>query len=99
MSAKRVEFDSGATEDVKAAVAWYRRRSNKAAVEFIEELNRATATIQEAPTRWAIQKNNTRRFSLWRFPFTVIFEEEDSRIVVWAVAHGSRRPDYWVKRD
>jgi toxin ParE1/3/4 len=99
MSGKRVEFDFGATEDVKAAVAWYRERSGTAALEFIEELNRATTTIQEAPSRWAIQKDNTRRFPLWRFPFVVIYEEEGSRIVVWAVAHGSRRPEYWVKRD
>jgi toxin ParE1/3/4 len=99
MSGKRIEFELGASEDVKAAVAWYRKRSRRAASEFIEELNRATATIQEAPSRWALQIDNTRRFPLWRFPFFVIYEEEDSRIVIWAVAHGSRRPDYWVNRD
>src|ERR1700722_317302 len=99
MSGKRVEFDSGAAEDVRTAIAWYRERSPRAASEFIEELNRATATIQEAPSRWALQKDNTRRFPLWRFPYVVIYEEEESRVLVWAVAHGSRRPEYWVKRD
>ena len=55
--------------DVKSAVAWYQKRSPKAALDFIEELHRAADTICEAPERWPIGKNNTRRFLLWRFPF------------------------------
>ena len=99
MGSKRVEFESGAREDVRAAVVWYRERSESAALEFVEELKRAVAIIEDAPSRWALRKDNTRRFPLWRFPFVVVYEEEDSRIAVWAVAHGSRRPGYWLKRD
>ena len=73
-------------------------RSPKAALDFIEELHRATDTISNAPDRWPIGKNNTRRFLLWRFPFAVIYSQEESVITIWAVAHGSRRPDYWAHR-
>jgi hypothetical protein len=38
MSRKRVEFHEGATVDVKSAVSWYRQRSPKVALDFIEEL-------------------------------------------------------------
>jgi toxin ParE1/3/4 len=98
MSAKVVEYHQGATEDVRSALAWYKRRSSAAAVDFIEELDRAASTIRADPERWPIEKNNTRRFLLWRFPFTIIYSEEDSVIMVWAVAHGSRRPEYWASR-
>jgi toxin ParE1/3/4 len=98
MSAKRVEYHEGAIADVKSAVAWYQRRSRKAALDFIEELHRAADTIREAPERWAIGKNDTRRFLLWRFPFVVIYSEQESVITIWAVAHGSRRPEYWARR-
>ena len=98
MSAKRVEYHEGAIADVKNAVAWYRDRSPKAAQDFVEELQRAAATIRAAPDRWPRGKNNTRRFLLWRFPFSVIYSEHESVITVWAVAHGSRRPDYWARR-
>jgi len=98
MNAKPVEYHQGAIADVKGAVAWYQKRSPKAAVDFIEELHRAADSIREAPERWPIGKNNTRRFLLWRFPFTVIYSEEESVITVWAVAHGSRRPEYWARR-
>ena len=98
MSGKRVEYHEGATADVKAAVAWYQKRSRKAALDFVEELNRATQTIREDPERWPTGKNNTRRFLLWRFPFSIIYSEHKSVITIWAVAHGSRRPEYWAQR-
>lgn len=98
MSAKRIEYHHDAIADVKSAVAWYQKRSRKAALDFIEELNRATQTICEAPERWPSGKNDTRRFLLWRFPFAIIYSEEESTITIWAVAHGSRRPEYWTQR-
>jgi len=52
MSVRQVEYHQGAIADVKSAVAWYQERSRKAAVDFIEELRRATDTIREAPERW-----------------------------------------------
>ena len=88
----------GAIADVKNAVTWYQKRSPKAALDFIGELNRAANAIREAPECWPKGKNDTRRFLLWRFPFTMIYSEQDSVITIWAVAHGSRRPEYWVHR-
>ena len=98
MSVKPVEYHQGAIADIKEAVAWYRKRSPKAALDFIQELRRATETIREAPERWPLGKNNTRRFLLWRFPFSIIYSEQESAITILAAAHGSRRPDYWVRR-
>jgi toxin ParE1/3/4 len=98
MSAKRVEYHEGASADVKNAVSWYRKRSPKAALDFIEELHRAAVTIRESPDRWPLSRNDTRQFLLWRFPFSIIYSERESVITIWAVAHGSRRPEYWVRR-
>jgi toxin ParE1/3/4 len=98
MSAKPVEYHQGAIADVKSAVAWYQKRSGKAALDFIDELHRAAHTIREDPERWPAGKNNTRRFLLWRFPFSLIYSERESVITIWAVAHASRRPEYWASR-
>ena len=98
MNARRVEYHEGAVADVKSAVSWYRERSPKAAMNFIGELHRAVDTIRETPNRWPIGRNNTRRFLLLRFPFSVIYSEVESIITILAVAHGSRRPEYWARR-
>ncbi len=98
MSANRVEYHQGAIADVKSAVAWYQKHSRKAALDFVQELRRAAETIGEAPERWPIGKNNTRRFLLWRFPFSIVYSEQASTVTIWAVAHSSRRPEYWTDR-
>src|ERR1044071_2891182 len=98
MSANRVEYHQDAIADIKSAVTWYQKRSSKAALDFIAELNRATETIRVAPERWPSGKDNTRRLLLWRFPFPIIYSEKESTITMWAVAHGSRRPEYWTSR-
>jgi toxin ParE1/3/4 len=82
MSAKSVEYHEGAIADVKSAVAWYRQRSPQAALDFVEELQRAADTIRESPERWPQARNNTRRFLLWRFPFSIIYSEHESVVTI-----------------
>jgi toxin ParE1/3/4 len=76
MAVKQVEYHQGAISDVKSAVEWYQKHSQKAALDFIEELQRAADTISEAPDRWPAGRNNARRFLLWRFPFALIYSEQ-----------------------
>jgi plasmid stabilization system protein ParE len=98
MGAKRIEYHEGASADVRSALAWYLERSPKAAQDFVDELDRATESIRQAPERWPEAENGTRRFVLWRFPFTLIYSEQETVITIWTVAHGSRRPEYWARR-
>jgi hypothetical protein len=39
-----------------------------------------------------------RRFSLHRFPYSLIYGIEENTIVVIAVAHDHREPGYWSDR-
>jgi toxin ParE1/3/4 len=98
MTISSVRYHDGASVDVKSAVAWYLKRSPKAASDFVAELDRAVDTIRKDPERWPMGKGDTRRFLLWRFPFSVIYSEQEGVLVIWAVAHGSRRPEYWTRR-
>jgi toxin ParE2 len=41
---------------------------------------------------------NTRRIFVEGFPFAVVFIADDTEIVVHAVAHLSRKPEYWLGR-
>jgi plasmid stabilization system protein ParE len=98
MGASRLVYHEGAAADVRSALAWYGKRNPKVALDFIEELNRAAGLIQKAPERWPCGSNKTRRFLLWRFPFTLIYSQKEEVVTIWAVAHGSRSPEYWTER-
>ncbi|MCH9682639.1 MAG: type II toxin-antitoxin system RelE/ParE family toxin [Deltaproteobacteria bacterium] len=96
----RIVWSSEAADELEEAHRWYAERSPAAADGFADEVVRALAEIEEAPARWAIAGHGTRRFSLRRFPFTLVYRwQPDGGVVeLIAVAHGKRRPGYWRDR-
>jgi plasmid stabilization system protein ParE len=98
MASKQVEFHEAASLDFEAAFVWYFDRSERAALRFAGEVERAVASIADSPQRFPPDVSNTRKFLLQRFPFAVVYRELPSVIQVLAVAHGRRRPGYWKKR-
>jgi toxin ParE1/3/4 len=98
MASREVEFHEAASPEYEAAFEWYFERSEQAALRFALELNRAVALILEAPQRWPVSIQNTRRFLFQRFPFEVVYRELSDVIQVLAVAHTRRRPGYWKIR-
>ena len=98
MPQREVAFHPAAVEEALAAATWYAERSDSAAVGFLNELDRAVEHIAEAPERWPIYVEGTRRFLLGRFPFSIVYRILGETIQVVAVAHGHRRPGYWKAR-
>lgn len=98
MASKQVEFHEAASLEFEAAFAWYFERSERAALRFARDVERAVAWIAAAPGRFPAGASGTRRLLLQRFPFAVVYRELPSVIQVLAVAHGRRRPGYWKTR-
>jgi toxin ParE1/3/4 len=99
MPIRSVEFHEAAATDYDIAFEWYLQRSPDAALRFTAEVERALTQISDAPQRWAAAPLNTHRFLLRHFPFVLIYRETASgTIQILAVAHTSRRPNYWKDR-
>ena len=94
-----VEFHEAASAEYDAVFDWYLERSPDAALRFSAEVDRAIAQIREAPQRWATTPHNTRNFLLRKFPFTLVYRARANDLIqVLAVAHPSRKPEYWKSR-
>ena len=89
---------SAAEGDYTESLKWYAERSVEAANDFDIEFDRAISQIARDPERFPMCDSRHRYFLLRRFPFRIIYRIVASDIVVIAVAHGSRSPDYWAKR-
>ena len=98
MASKPLRFHPEAEEEHLASLSWYRERSLIAAINFQTALEEAVARIREAPQRWPIYFDNFRKYVLRQFPFSLVYQEFPSEIVIFAVAHGRRRPGYWRTR-
>src|ERR1700759_3458821 len=93
-----IEFHSEARSEADTSLAYYLERSRSAAECFYQELESALEQIQTEHDRWPSYLYGTRRYLLKRFPFVIVYRSTESRIQIIAVAHGRRRPGYWMAR-
>lgn len=89
---------SAAEIDFTESLTWYAEHSIDAANDFDAEFDRALTRIAATPERFPRCDARHRYFLLRRFPFRIIYRIVQGDIVVMAVAHSSRSPDYWTDR-
>lgn len=84
--------------DLKEAVAWYEGINPSLRERFAVAVDAAVEAIVENPLRFPVLHRRRRRAGVRRFPYGIIFELEDHRIVVIACFHGRRDPRRWQGR-
>ena len=89
-----------AREEFAEAVRRYTEQRAGLGVEFFDEVAATTARLEVYPEIGApvSQDRLTRRLLVPRFPYQVVYRLTPSEIVILAVAHLKRRPNYWKNR-
>jgi plasmid stabilization system protein ParE len=93
-----------AETELDHAAAWYDDRREGLGDELLVAVEEALAVIGEAPESWGRWPGAPprippiRRFVLPRFPYSIAYQVHTDFISVLAVAHGRRRPLYWIGR-
>jgi len=93
-----VAFLRPASIEFEEAIAWYEQQHAGLGMRFAGEVVAAAQHAAELPAIHAIIHKDLRFARVKRFPYSVIFREESSRIVVVAVFHTSRDPGNWQRR-
>lgn len=95
----RVIFTRLARQELEAAVRYYELEYSGLGCMFKEEVRKAALRIAAYPQAWSIESGDVRKCLLHKFPYKLMYSLEDNHILVIAVAHQHRKPDYWVGRD
>ena len=95
------EFHPEARAEFLDATHYYEARSYLAGDRFVAAVRMAVDNILTDPQRWPMAGGNTRVIPLKKFPFRLYFSwDQNSQIVlILAVMHEKRRPDYWRGRN
>lgn len=93
-----VIFLPEAEQEMLEAALYYQSKASGLGVVFLSEIQRAVKSIAESPNTWPILKGDLRRRLVRRFPYGILYKVEPEEIVVIAVAHLQRKPDYWKER-
>jgi plasmid stabilization system protein ParE len=96
-----VRLVAEARPELREAVEYYEDQRDGLGVEFVAEFKEAVRAIQRFPEGWAKVSAKSRRRMLNRFPYGLIYQvlEEQGEIVILAVMHLRREPEYWTERE
>ena len=95
----RVSFNSDALAETEAATRWYRENGGSAPADaFVQELRRIVSLAGLQPGIGSPGPRGTSRLYFKRFPYTLVFRIQGDALRVIAIAHQSRRPEYWAGR-
>jgi plasmid stabilization system protein ParE len=96
----RIRFLPQADAEVAAETRYYRREAgSEVSKRFVQSVEQATQLAREFPRAGSPGPENTRRLQLKGFPFALIYRLEGDEIVVFALAHNARHPEYWLRRN
>ena len=91
-------FLDEAAAELAGAVAGYEAKSPGLGVEFALAIRDGLARIEAYPKAWQLIGQRVRRYRLNRFPYGRVYAEVGPDIVILALMHLHRKPDYWSER-
>ena len=94
----KVEFTAEAEHELTEASLWYESKEPGLGIRFRTEVQRVVRRASEDPTLWRMREGGYRRVNCPVFPYFIAYIIRRETIVIIAVAHSHRKPDYWVGR-
>lgn len=93
------ELDDAAEKEFYGIVDYYKQFDRSLSSDFIHEFDRAVKRLLKFPNAGSPYLHNTKVVILQRFPYAIVYKiYRDEVIVVHAVMHMRRNPDYWQER-
>ena len=95
---KPVAYHRLAENELVESARFYEQRREFLGENFLDAAGRTLANIQTNPEFGRVGKFSTRSWKVKRFPFRIVYLEQPDRIWIVAIAHLSRKPNYWLER-
>ena len=99
---KPVRLGGDAEAELTAAADWYEAQRPGLKAEFVAAVRRVLEQVSLLPPSGFPMKTRgpavVRRVPVPKFPFVIIYVDDEATAVVIAVAHTSRKPGYWMRR-
>lgn len=99
MSKIAFELDDSAEAEFYNIVEYYKQFDQALSIDFIQEFDTSVQRLIKFPQAGQPYLHQTKRVFLNRFPYAIVYRFYGNElIVVFAIMHMSRKPDYWEKR-
>ncbi len=93
-----INFLDVAEQELDEAVEYYNSELSGLGLEFLDEILASLKRILAYPQAWPTFSNNVRRCLTKRFPYGILYQIEKEQILIVAIMHLHRKPNYWQDR-
>jgi mRNA-degrading endonuclease RelE of RelBE toxin-antitoxin system len=93
-----IKFLEIAEIELDEAIEFYNHQLTGLGNQFLTEVLDTIERISVFPNAWHLCSPNTRQCRMKRFPYKVIYQVLNDEILVVAIAHLHREPNYWKNR-
>ena len=95
---KPIEYHFEAEAEIVESAEWYDQQKPGLGMEFLDEIDAAMAQIRSTPEAFGYLYADVRCHLVHRFPFGILYIIQAETIVIVAVMHLHREPEYWKHR-
>jgi len=95
----RVLFSALANQELDSAAEYLELEFEGLGEAFKAEIKLAAERVGRHPLAWSVERGEVRKCLLHRFPYKLLYSIEKDHILILAVAHQHRQPDYWIDRQ
>lgn len=88
----RLEIRQNATRMMQESYRWYEEQQEGLGETFLSSLDIVFDKITTHPEYFSIIERQYRQIKLSRFPYVVVYEIIEERVIVYALFHTSRNP-------
>ncbi|MEX0780075.1 MAG: type II toxin-antitoxin system RelE/ParE family toxin [Balneolales bacterium] len=93
------ELEDAAEAEFYNIVNYYKQFDRALSVDFTREFEVAVQQLIKFPQAGHPYLHQTKRIFLNRFPYAIVYKVyREELIIVFAIMHMKRKPDYWEKR-
>lgn len=92
------EFHPLADAELADAARFYEGSSAGLGADFLTEMERLVALVSVYPDVGREYPDAIRTATARRFPYTLVYQLFEERLLILAVAHQRREPRYWAGR-
>jgi len=93
-----IKFHSEARKEFFDAAEYYDEQVVGLGDDFIDEVEKVLDVIEQQPASGTKITKTERRFLVSRFPYGIIYSDEEDPITIFAVMNLKRKPGYWKSR-
>lgn len=91
-------FLPSAEAELLEGISCYSAIHSELGNRFEQAVAEAVKNLVAHPERGAPRSKSTRRWLVKNFPFGIIYRTSESEVLIVAVAHQRKKPEYWAGR-